>query len=128
MTETLTTNTKSTVQVQEHVTAESRSYLPNPSIQVTPDQQLKQVEAPIETLKRGQVLVHIKATGICGLVPHGRHLRGAFTDKVSRSDIHFWKTGRIGSLVVTCDCILGHEASGVILECGEGVTNLQPGS
>jgi hypothetical protein len=46
----------------------------------------------------------------------------------SRSDIHFWKRGRIGSLVVEGDCILGHEAAGVVLECGEGVTSLKPGS
>jgi len=44
------------------------------------------------------------------------------------SDIHFWKRGRIGSLVVEGDCILGHEAAGVVLECGEGVTSLKPGS
>lgn len=25
------------------------------------------------------------------------------------------------------DCILGHEAAGVVLKCGEGVTNLIPG-
>ncbi len=44
-----------------------------------------------------------------------------------RSDIHFWKTGRIGSLVVNCDCVLGHEAAGIVLECGEGVDDLKPG-
>lgn len=53
--------------------------------------------------------MHIKATGICG------------------SDIHFWKTGRIGSLVFEGDCIIGHEAAGVVLQCGEGVTHLKPG-
>ena len=47
---------------------------------------------------------------------------------MSRSDIHFWKTGSIGSLVVEGDCILGHEAAGVVLQCGEGVTNLRPGA
>lgn len=44
------------------------------------------------------------------------------------SDIHFWKTGRIGSLVVEGDCILGHEAAGVVLQVGEGVNNLKPGT
>jgi len=38
----------------------------NPSIQVTPDKKIKKVEAPIETPKEGQVLLHIKCTGICG--------------------------------------------------------------
>lgn len=46
---------------------------------------------------------------------------------INRSDIHFWRTGRIGSLVVEGDCILGHEASGIVLQCGEGVKNLRPG-
>ncbi|KAF2662448.1 sorbitol dehydrogenase-like protein [Lophiostoma macrostomum CBS 122681] len=84
--------------------------LPNPSLQVTADHQLKQVEAPVYAPGHGEVLLHIKATGVCG------------------SDIHFWKSGRIGSLVVEGDCILGHEAAGVVLRCGDGVTNLVPGS
>ncbi|PSN65244.1 alcohol dehydrogenase [Corynespora cassiicola Philippines] len=83
---------------------------PNPSLQVTADHRLKQVDAPVYAPGHGQVLLHIKATGVCG------------------SDIHFWKTGRIGSLVVEGDCILGHEAAGIVLICGEGVTNLKPGT
>ncbi|KAF1812253.1 GroES-like protein [Eremomyces bilateralis CBS 781.70] len=83
--------------------------LSNPSIQVTADHQIKQVNAPVYAPGRGEVLLHIKATGVCG------------------SDIHFWKTGRIGSLVVEGDCILGHEAAGIVLKCGEGVTDLKPG-
>jgi L-iditol 2-dehydrogenase len=83
--------------------------LPNPSLQVTADHRLKSVEAPVYAPGQGEVLVHIKATGICG------------------SDIHFWKTGRIGSLVFEGDCIIGHEASGIVLQCGEGVSHLKPG-
>ncbi|KAK7996568.1 hypothetical protein PG989_004608 [Apiospora arundinis] len=82
---------------------------PNPALQVTADHQIKMVEAPVEQPGPGQVLLHIKATGICG------------------SDIHFWKAGRIGTLVIEGDCILGHEASGIVLKCGEGVTNLKVG-
>ena len=82
---------------------------PNPSLQVTADHQLKSVDAPVYAPGRGEVLVHIKVTGICG------------------SDVHFWKTGRIGSLVFEGDCIIGHEASGTVLECGEGVNNLKAG-
>lgn len=44
-----------------------------------------------------------------------------------RSDVHFWKRGRIGSLTVDGDCILGHEAAGVVVKCGEGVADLKPG-
>ncbi|KAF9890548.1 hypothetical protein FE257_005679 [Aspergillus nanangensis] len=83
--------------------------LPNPSLQVTADHQLKTTDAPVYAPQHGEVLLHIKATGICG------------------SDIHFWKTGRIGELVFKGDCIIGHEAAGVVLKVGEGVANLQPG-
>ena len=40
--------------------------LPNPSLQVTADHKLKSVEAPVLAPQRGQVLLHIKATGVCG--------------------------------------------------------------
>jgi hypothetical protein len=39
---------------------------PNPSLQVTADHQLKVVEAPVYAPRRGEVLLQIKATGICG--------------------------------------------------------------
>lgn len=40
--------------------------LPNPSLQVTADHNLKAVDAPVYAPKAGEVLVHVKATGICG--------------------------------------------------------------
>ncbi|KAJ3529178.1 hypothetical protein NM208_g9876 [Fusarium decemcellulare] len=83
--------------------------LPNPSLQVTADHNLKRVDAPVYAPKAGEVLLHIKATGICG------------------SDVHFWKTGCIGSLVFEGDCIIGHEAAGIVIRCGEGVKDLKPG-
>lgn len=45
---------------------ESLSKLPNPSLQVTADHRLKTTDAPIVAPGRGQVLLHIKTTGICG--------------------------------------------------------------
>lgn len=42
--------------------------LPNPSLQVTADHKLKQQEAPVYAPAKGEVLLHIKATGVCGLV------------------------------------------------------------
>ncbi|KAJ4141131.1 hypothetical protein NW768_000338 [Fusarium equiseti] len=83
--------------------------LPNPSLQVTADHNLKRVDAPVYAPQAGEVLLHIKATGICG------------------SDVHFWKTGRIGTLVFEGDCIIGHEAAGVVIRVGEGVDNFKPG-
>lgn len=97
----------------QHIVSKSRTStpasLPNPSLQVTPDHSLKLVEAPVYAPRKGEALVHIKATGICG------------------SDIHFWKAGRIGPLVFEGDSIIGHEAAGVVLQCGEGVAHLKPG-
>lgn len=82
---------------------------PNPSLQVTADHKLKSVNVPVYAPGPGEVLVHIRATGICG------------------SDVHFWKDGRIGSLLVEGDGILGHEAAGVVVKCGDGVTAFKPG-
>ncbi|KAH8646873.1 canditate alcohol dehydrogenase [Xylariales sp. PMI_506] len=81
----------------------------NPALIVTADHKIRMQEAPVYAPGPGEVLLHVKATGICG------------------SDIHFWKSGRIGTLVVEGDCILGHEAAGIVLKCGEGVTNVQVG-
>lgn len=81
----------------------------NPSLQVTKNQEIEICESPILKPGEGEVLIHVKATGICG------------------SDIHFWKTGCIGDLKVKGNCVLGHEAAGVILEVGGGVTNVKPG-
>ncbi|KAI1489501.1 alcohol dehydrogenase [Biscogniauxia mediterranea] len=96
-------------EVNGHNGVKVKTSHPNPSIQVTADHQVKMVEAPVEEPGHGQVLLHIKATGICG------------------SDIHFWKTGKIGTLVFEGDCIIGHEAAGVVLKVGEGVEGLQVG-
>lgn len=81
----------------------------NPSLIVTSEHQLILEDAPVFQPGPGEVLLHIRATGICG------------------SDIHFWKYGRIGDLVVEGDCILGHEAAGEILQLGFGVTGLSVG-
>jgi hypothetical protein len=40
----------------------------NPSLQVTADQQIKVVQAPIGSPGYGDVLLHVKCTGICGYV------------------------------------------------------------
>lgn len=81
----------------------------NPSLQVTKDHRIELKEAPVKPPLKGQVLIHVRATGICG------------------SDIHFWKSGSIGDLKVLDNCILGHEAAGDVVEIGEGVTNVSVG-
>lgn len=58
----------------------------------------------------GQVLVHVRASGICG------------------SDVHFQKKGNIGpTMVVREEHILGHESAGIVLAVHPSVTTLSPG-
>ncbi|KAG6919511.1 hypothetical protein DXG01_005101 [Tephrocybe rancida] len=70
-----------------------------------PAHEIHLVEKPRPVPGPGQVLVHVRATGICG------------------SDVHFWQHGRIGdSMVVSDECGSGHESAGEVIEIGEGVT------
>lgn len=68
---------------------------------------IKEVEMPKPG--PGEVLVKVKAVGICG------------------SDVHYYIEGRIGEYVVEKPIILGHETSGEIAEVGPGVTHLKKG-
>jgi L-iditol 2-dehydrogenase len=44
------------------------------------------------------------------------------------SDIHLWKYEQLGSaLIVEGDYVLRHEAAGIVVQIGEGVTNITPG-
>ncbi|KAH7882024.1 chaperonin 10-like protein [Phlebopus sp. FC_14] len=75
-----------------------------------PQHEIHLVEKPRPKPGPGQVLVHVRATGICG------------------SDVHFWKHGRIGdSMIVTDECGSGHESAGEVVEVGEGVSLWKPG-
>jgi hypothetical protein len=89
-----------------HVAADPRK---NPCLVVTADHTIRMDEAPIAEPGEGEVLIHVRTTGICG------------------SDLHFWKHGGIGSLTVDGDCILGHEAAGVVMAKGSGVDHLEIG-
>ena len=62
-----------------------------------------------EELGPSDVRIRIANVGVCG------------------SDVHYYKHGRIGDFVVREPMVLGHEASGVIMEAGSAVTNLKPG-
>ncbi len=62
-----------------------------------------------EPLSPRDVRISIKKVGICG------------------SDIHYFTNGRIGEFVVKEPMILGHEASGIVLEVGTEVKNLKVG-
>jgi len=62
------------------------------------------------TLGEHDVLVRIRAVGVCG------------------SDIHYYTAGRIGSQVVRFPFIIGHEAAGVVEKTGHAVTRVRPGT
>ncbi|KAJ9647929.1 hypothetical protein H2199_001705 [Coniosporium tulheliwenetii] len=57
--------------------------LSNPSLQTTADHQLKQVDAPVYAPKRGEVLLHIKATGVCGIPENVSFAEGALLEPLS---------------------------------------------
>jgi len=57
----------------------------------------------------GDVRVAVKNVGICG------------------SDVHYYLHGAIGDYVVREEMVLGHEASGVVVEVGENVSSLKTG-
>ena len=62
-----------------------------------------------QPLGDGDVRIRIVNVGICG------------------SDVHYYRHGRIGGFVVDRPMVLGHEASGVVVEAGRRVGHLQPG-
>ena len=69
-------------------------------------QPLKVMDVNLEGPKSGEVLIEIKATGIC------------HTDEFTRSG-----DDPEGAF----PAILGHEGAGVVIEIGEGVTSLEVG-
>ena len=62
-----------------------------------------------EELGGRDVRIAVNNVGICG------------------SDIHYYQHGAIGPYVVRAPMVLGHEASGTILEAGEEVKHLKKG-
>jgi D-xylulose reductase len=62
-----------------------------------------------ETLGAHDVRIRIHTVGICG------------------SDVHYYTHGAIGPFIVREPMVLGHEASGTVVEVGGAVTNLKAG-
>jgi len=62
-----------------------------------------------EPLGANDVRIKLHTVGICG------------------SDVHYYTHGAIGPFVVREPMVLGHEASGTVVEVGAGVTHLKPG-
>ena len=61
-------------------------------------------ERPVPEPASLEVLVEVRAVGVCG------------------SDVHYFEHGRIGSCVVEAPLVLGHEVSGVVVGLGERAT------
>jgi len=68
-----------------------------------------EIDREEETLGPLDVRIKLHTVGICG------------------SDVHYYSHGRIGPFVVNDPMILGHEASGTVIEVGADVTTLQTG-
>ncbi|MGK6317337.1 NAD(P)-dependent alcohol dehydrogenase [Neorhizobium sp. DT-125] len=69
---------------------------------------LRDIDLPLD-VGPGMVKIAIHTVGVCG------------------SDVHYYTHGRIGPFVVNKPMVLGHEASGTVVEVGEGVNGLKIG-
>lgn len=81
----------------------------NVAVFTNPNHECFLVEKEIPVPKAGEVVIHVRACGLCG------------------TDIHFLKEGKMGERHVEYEYGLGHEASGDVVAIGEGVTNVKPG-
>lgn len=68
-----------------------------------------QIDRVEETLGNRDVRIKLHTVGICG------------------SDVHYYTHGKIGPFVVNEPMILGHEASGIVMEVGSEVSTLKLG-
>jgi L-iditol 2-dehydrogenase len=66
-------------------------------------------ERPMPQIGPRDVLIEVKAVGVCG------------------SDVHYYEHGRIGSYIVRQPLILGHESAGVIVAAGAEVSQSRIG-
>ena len=69
---------------------------------------LRDIDLPMQ-VGPDDVKIKINTVGICG------------------SDVHYYTNGRIGGFVVNAPMVLGHEASGVVVEIGAKVQSLKVG-
>ncbi|BGP26814.1 hypothetical protein JCM10295v2_005775 [Rhodotorula toruloides] len=96
--------------ILEDGTVPRRNTSKNLAAAYAPQAKLHLIEKPVPKPREGEVVVHVRATGICG------------------SDCHFWKHGRIGdSMIVRDTCGAGHESAGEVYEVGPGVEGLKKG-
>jgi L-iditol 2-dehydrogenase len=70
---------------------------------LTRPQTIELQERPVPKPGADEVLVRVRSVGVCG------------------SDVHYYKHGRIGSMVVNGPLVLGHEVGGTIAAVGDAV-------
>jgi len=72
--------------------------------------QMEMRDWPDPMIKNGHdVKIKLERVGVCG------------------SDIHYYRTGKIGSQVVEFPFPVGHESGGIVVEVGKEVSNVKPG-
>ena len=76
----------------------------NRSAVLTAAEQLTIEDRPMPVPEPGEVLIQVASVGICG------------------SDVHYFEHGRIGNYVLESPMVIGHEAAGVIVDVGTGVS------
>jgi D-xylulose reductase len=69
---------------------------------------IREIDLPVK-VGPNDVKIRIHTVGICG------------------SDVHYYEYGAIGPFVVKEPMVLGHEASGTVVEVGDAVKHLKPG-
>ncbi len=80
------------------------------SMVLTGIRRMEMIETPDPVLGNDtDVLIRMKVVGVCG------------------SDVHYYKTGRIGSQVVKYPFPVGHEGAGEVVKIGPGVTKVKEG-
>jgi L-iditol 2-dehydrogenase len=72
------------------------------AVLVTPGR-IEMQDRPIPRPGPGDVLIRVSSVGVCG------------------SDTHYYRHGRVGSIVVEAPLVLGHEAAGTIVDAGHSV-------
>ncbi len=81
----------------------------NPTAVLYGVRDIRYEDRPVPTPGPREVLVEVRAVGVCG------------------SDVHYFEHGRIGKYVVEQPLVLGHESSGVVVERGSEATKRQVG-
>lgn len=81
----------------------------NIAVNTNPQHRLHLVQSYVPKPGLKERRVHVCATGICG------------------SDVHFWRHGKIGDVIVVGKNGLGHEGAGIVIMTGSDVTRIKPG-